>query len=165
MIFAKTSPKKMKFPFKVKEKKQIIVFIGIQASGKTTFYKSLLAPLGYGHVNLDTLHTRYKEQELLHKYFLSSKSFVVDNTNPEMADRERYIPIAKTNGYEVIGIFFQSIVRDCIARNGKRDCAVPLKAIPCTQNRLQLPSYSEGFDELYFVRITDNGFNITEWRE
>ena len=155
----------MKFPFMIKEKKQMIVFIGIQASGKTTFYKSLLAPLGYGHINLDTLRTRHKEKELLQEYLLGSRSFVVDNTNPEIADRERYIPVAKANGYEVIGIFFQSIVRDCIARNSKRECTIPLKAIPCTRNRLQLPSYSEGFDELYFVRITDNGFNITKWRE
>lgn len=155
----------MKLPFKTKEQKQVIVFIGIQASGKTTFYKSLLAPLGYEHVNLDTLHTRHKEQELLRELFQSCKSFVVDNTNPEISDRERYIPFAKENGYEVIGIFFQSIVRDCIARNSRRECAVPLKAIPCTQNRLQLPSYSEGFDELFFARITENGFNITEWRE
>ena len=47
MIFAKTSPKKMKFPFMIKEKKQMIVFIGIQASGKTTFYKSSITDSEY----------------------------------------------------------------------------------------------------------------------
>lgn len=155
----------MKLPFKTKEQKQVIVFIGIQASGKSTFYESVLKPLGYEHINLDTLHTRYREQNLLQEYFQTSKSFVVDNTNPEQKDRARYIPAAKVNGYEVIGLFFQSIVRECIARNEQRKNAVPPKAIPCTQNRLQLPSYSEGFDKLYFVKIIDNGFSISEWRE
>ena len=65
----------------------------------------------------------------------------------------------------LIGVFFQSIVRDCIARNENRENAVPRQAIPCTQNKLQLPSYSEGFDKLYFARITDNGFEITDWKE
>lgn len=157
--------KRMKLPFTTKEEKQLIVFIGIQASGKSTFYKNVLASFGYGYVNLDTLHTRHNEQRLLSEYLASSKSFVVDNTNPEIKDRERYIPDAKVLGYEVIGIFFQSIVRDCIARNAVRENSVPTKAIPCTQNRLQLPTYGEGFDKLYFVKITDTGFCISDWEE
>ena len=153
----------MILPFETKDTKQAIIFIGIQASGKSTFYNEMLAPLGYCHINLDTLHTRSKEHALLENYLNEGKSFVIDNTNPEIADRLRYIPLVKTHGYEVIGIFFQSIVRDCIARNENRKHAVPRKAIPSTQNKLQLPSYSEGFDKLFFARIADNRFEITDW--
>ena len=152
-------------PFDIRPTGQIIVFICIQASGKTTFYKQLLASHGYIHVNLDTLHTRPKESQAIQGCYDRGQSFVVDNTNPEKSDRERYIPDAKAHGYEVIGIFFQSRVRDCIARNEKRETKVPVKAIPCTQNRLQMPEYAEGFDKLYFVRIKDNEFEITDWRE
>ena len=56
-------------------------------------------------------------------------------------------------------------MRECIARNEKREEKVPVKAIPCTQNKLQLPDYAEGFDKLFYVRINDDEFEITNWRE
>lgn len=152
-------------PFEIKSKKQAIVFIGIQASGKSTFYREMLAGHGYSHINLDTLHTRRNEQIALSECYDRGLSFVIDNTNPERIDRVRYIPDAKAHDYEVIGMFFQSILKDCISRNEQRERQVPRHAIPCTQNKLQLPEYSEGFDKIYFVRITDNGFEITDWKE
>ena len=150
-------------PFKKKEK-QVIIFIGIQASGKTTFFNQMLAG-SYAHINLDILHTRNKENLEMTACFESGKSFVIDNTNPEKGDRERYIVKAKEYGYHIIGIFFQSIVRNCVSRNVTRGNKVPSKAIAATSNKLQLPSLEEGFDELFFARITDNGFDITKWRD
>ena len=143
----------------------MILFIGIQASGKTTFYKSMLARHGLVHVNLDTLHRRHKEMITIRDCFDGRMSFVVDNTNPQIADRQRYIPLAKAHGYEVIGIFFQSRVQDCIERNEQRERRVPRHAIPCTSNKLQMPSYKEEFDQLFYARIVDNGFEITKWKE
>lgn len=142
----------------------MILFIGIQASGKTTFYKRLLAQYGLKHINLDTLHSRHKEDLVIRECLESGTSLVVDNTNPQAADRQRYIPLAKAQGYEVIGIFFQSKVKECIERNQQRERQVPTHVIPCTSNKLQMPSYDEGFDKLYFARIVDNGFEITEWK-
>lgn len=92
---------------------------------------------------------------------------MVDNTNPSRTDRERYIPRAKECGYEIEGYFFQSVIADCVQRNRTRQgkACVPDRAIACTSNRLELPSYQEGFDCLYFVRIEQNDFVIEEWRE
>ena len=143
----------------------MIVFIGIQASGKTTFYEELLACHGLVHINLDTLHTRYKEALAIEECVGSGNSYVIDNTNPQIIDRQRYIPIAKSQGYEVVGIFFQSKVKDCIERNDLRDRVVPRHAVACTSGKLQMPSYDEGFDQLFFARIVDNGFEITKWKE
>ena len=151
-------------PFKKKEK-HVIIFIGIQASGKTTFYNQMLADGFYAHISLDILHTRNKENLEMNACFESGKSFVIDNTNPEKGDRERYIVKAKEYGYYIIGIFFQSIVKDCVSRNVARGNKVPPKAIAATSNKLQMPSLEEGFDELFFARITDNGFDITKWRD
>ena len=151
-------------PFKKKEK-QVIIFIGIQASGKTTFYNQMLADGFYSHISLDVLHTRNKENLEISECFEVGRSFVIDNTNPEIVDRERYITKAKEHGYHIIGIFFQSIVKDCVSRNVTRGNKVPSKAIAATSNKLQMPSLEEGFDELFFARITDNGFDITKWRE
>ena len=143
----------------------MILFIGIQASGKTTFYKRMLACHGLVHINLDTLRRRHKEMIAIRDCFDGRKSFVVDNTNPKISDRQRYVPLAKSHGYEVIGIFFQSRVQDCIERNERRGRRIPRYAIPCTSNKLQMPSYKEGFDQLYFARIVDNEFELTEWKE
>ena len=152
-------------PFKFTDK-QAIIFMGIQASGKTTFYEQMLADKGYTHISLDVLHTRNREDLLLAECLDNGRSFVVDNTNPEISVREKYIKKAKEYGYQVIGIFFQSKVRDCMRRNEQRGLKVPQKAIACTSNNLQLPSLDEGFDELYFVSININHqFKISPWRE
>lgn len=152
-------------PFQFTEK-QAIIFMGIQASGKTTFYEQMLADKGYIHISLDILHTRKKEDLLLVDCLENGRSLVVDNTNPEVSVREKYITKAKEHGYQVIGIFFQSRVKDCMRRNEQRGLKVPQKAIACTSRNLQLPSLEEGFDELYFVSINNNNqFKISPWRE
>lgn len=152
-------------PFQFTEK-QAIIFMGIQASGKTTFYEQMLADKGYTHISLDILHTRKKEDLLLVDCLENGRPLVVDNTNPEVSVREKYITKAKEHGYQVIGIFFQSRVKDCMRRNEQRGLKVPQKAIACTSRNLQLPSLEEGFDELYFVSINNNNqFKISPWRE
>lgn len=155
----------MELPFQTNAKLQMIIFIGIQASGKTTFYTSVLACHGLAHINLDTLHSRHKEAIAIRACLDSGKSFVIDNTNPQIADRQRYISLAKKYGYEIIGIFFQSRVQDCIKRNEQRGHSVPRCAIPSTSNKLQMPSYDEGFDQLFFARIVNSDFAITKWKE
>ena len=78
---------------------------------------------------------------------------------------KKYIDKSKEYGYHIIGIFFQSVVKDCIERNEKRGGKVPSKAIASTSNILQMPSRAEGFDELFFVEIINNEFELTKWRE
>ena len=92
---------------------------------------------------------------------------MVDNTNPTAEDRNRYIKAAREHGYRIEGYFFQSIVRDCVERNSQRlgKACIPSRAIACTSNRLELPSYGEGFDVLYFVRIQDDAFVVDVWND
>ena len=146
--------------------KKAIILIGIQASGKSTFYRRKLAK-DFVHINLDTLHTRNKEQLMLEDCLRKGCSFVVDNTNPTAAEREKYITRAKEFGYEIEGYFFRSVIKDCVERNRARQgkARVPDKAIACTSNQLEMPSLREGFDRLYFVRIEENEFVIEEWSE
>ena len=70
---------------------------------------------------------------------------------------------AKAAGYKIIGLFFQSIVSESVKRNEKRGGMVPNKAIACTSNKLELPEYEEGFDELYFVSIDGEGFRVERY--
>lgn len=85
-------------------KKTAIILIGIQASGKSTFYHERFED--YVHINLDTLHTRHKEELLLQECVESGCSFVVDNTNPMREDRKKYICAARNHGYRIYGYYF-----------------------------------------------------------
>ncbi len=145
--------------------KTAVIFTGIQASGKTTFYKLYLRD--HSHINLDTLHTRNKERLAIEECIEREESFVVDNTNPTKDDRAGYIGIAKENGYKIKGYYFSSSIKDCIARNREREgkANIPDTAIACTYNKLELPSYDEGFDELYYVRMNEGSFDIEEWEK
>ena len=141
------------------------ILIGIQGSGKSTFYHQFLSDMV--HVNLDTLRTRHREKELIRECFENGRSFAVDNTNPTRADREKYITEAKACGYRVVGYFMESKLQACIARNNLRtgEAKLPAKAIAATSNKLELPFFDEGFDELWFVANDGETMTISEWRE
>lgn len=146
--------------------KKMVIMIGLQGSGKSTFYQKHLQG-EYVRVNLDTLKTRYQEQLLIRKCLADGSSFAVDNTNPTKADRQRYIPLAKEAGYRVIGYFMESKLQPCIERNNQRigKAKIPAAAIAATSNKLQIPGYDEGFDELYFVKNDGQTMTIEKWRE
>ena len=145
--------------------KTAIIFVGIQASGKTSFYKERLEPMGYRHVSMDVLRTRKREQDLLDAYIEAGEPLVIDNTNPTREDRQRYLPKLKAAGYTISCFFFQSRVKDCIERNEKRGQTVPRNAVAATSNKLELPSRNEGFDDIVFVRITPQGFETSAFIE
>ena len=145
--------------------KTLVILMGIQGSGKSTFYQRFLSK-DYVRVNLDTLKTRHREQLLVEECLNSGKSYAVDNTNPTVDDRRRYIEPAKVAGYRVVGYFMESRLKECIARNELREgkARVPAKAIAATSNKLQMPSYEEGFDELYYVQNDGNTMTVLDWR-
>lgn len=145
--------------------KTAIILIGIPASGKSSFCIERLS--AFKRINLDTLHTRNKEKLLLQDCFEKQESFVVDNTNPTAEDRKRYIKPAIERGYRIVGYYFKSVIRECVDRNEKRDgkAKVPSHVIANIQNKLEMPSYEEGFDELYYVSIEGNEFSIDKWSD
>lgn len=146
--------------------KFLAIMMGIQGSGKSTFYRQFLAN-DFVRINLDTLKTRHQEKLLIEECIKSGKSFAIDNTNPTKDDRQRYIPSAKAAGYKVIGYFMESKLKECIERNNLRQGKekIPPSAIASTSNKLQMPSVDEGFDELYFVKNDGKTMTVAEWRE
>lgn len=141
------------------------IMIGIQGSGKSTFCNKCLA--GFIRINLDTLHTRNKENIAINEAIAEKKSLVIDNTNTTTGERAKYILAGKEAGYRIIGFFMQSKLQDCIARNKQRDGKerIPNNAIAFTSGKMEIPSYDEGFDAMYFVSIEDGKFKIENWRE
>ena len=142
-----------------------IIFVGIQASGKSTFYSEHFFQT-HIRINQDMLKTRHREKRLLETCLEITQSFVVDNTNPTPEERKRYIEPAKNQGFYIIGYYFESKIADAIQRNQKRNLEqqIPEKGIRGTHSRLIIPTYGEGFDKLYYVRLlAEREFTIQEW--
>ena len=146
---------------------EAIIFIGVQASGKSTFFHQKFRD-SHIRINLDMLKTRHRESLLFDACLLMKQSFVVDNTNPTFQDRRRYIPKAIDAGFRLIGFYFEPRIEDALRRNAKRPMGMRVseKGIGNTYGRLIPPSFEEGFNELFTVRITDNNeFALENWQD
>lgn len=145
---------------------ELIVFCGIQATGKTTFFKQTFFKT-HVRISLDQLKTRNREQKFVETCISTQQSFVVDNTNPTKEDRAKYISLAKLNKFQVIGYYFQSKFSESLARNNQRTGKenIPEIGIKGTFNKLEIPSFEEGFDKLYYVEIINNEFIVKEWSD
>ena len=80
---------------------EAIVFCGIQASGKTTFYRMRFAET-HVRLSMDVLKTRNRERILLDACLRARQRFVVDNTNPTRDERARYVAPALATGFAVV---------------------------------------------------------------
>ncbi len=146
---------------------EAVIFIGVQATGKSTFY---IEHFSHTHVriNLDMLRTRQREDLLLEACIRASQSFVVDNTNVLVREREKYIALAKPAGFRILGYFFHSSLQEALSRNRQRlgRAVIPDKGVIAKFRHLQPPTYAEGFDRLYDVSIDPvQRFTIHEWVE
>jgi predicted kinase len=137
---------------------EAVIFIGLQGAGKSTFYKERFFDT-HVRINLDMLRTRHRERVLIQACIVAQQSFVIDNTNPTVAERAVYISMAREAGFQIVGYFFQAPVEECVRRNQQRvgRAQVPAKAIYGTAKRLQAPTPDEGFDKLYAVRLETGG--------
>ncbi len=145
---------------------ELVLFIGIQATGKSTFYKERFYRT-HVRVNNDMLKTRHREELILKACIEGKTKFVVDNTNLTRQQRARYVAPAKSAGFTVVGYFFQSRVADALRRNSERgeNERVPDKGVLGASGQLELPSKAEGFDQLFFVRLNEpNGFIVEDWK-
>ena len=142
---------------------EMVIFIGIQATGKSEFYKRNFYRT-HIRLNLDMLKTRHRENIILNACIEAKQPLVVDNTNLTIEQRVKYIELAKKNRFKVTGYYFQSKVADALVRNSERSEKelVPEVAILGAFKKMQLPSVSEGFDSLLYVRIDENNEFIIE---
>ena len=144
---------------------ELVVFVGLQASGKSTFYRERFAAT-HEHVSKDLFpHNRdrnRRQAQLIEAALSAGSPVVVDNTNPTPEDRRVIVEIGRGHGARLVCYYFDSGVRSCIGRNRRREgkARVPDVAIYATAKRLVSPSYSEGFDELFRVRMSENSFEV-----
>jgi predicted kinase len=149
---------------------ELIVFCGIPASGKTTFYRERFLAT-HVRVSLDLLKTRQREDILLFACFAAQQPVVVDNTNPLAEQRKRYVQLAKAAGFKSALYFFDVSTRTAVGRNSGREgkAKVANVAIFGSQKKFQRPTRDEGFDEMF--RVTTGykdaraAFVVEPWTE
>ena len=150
----------------------VIIFIGLQGAGKSTFYQTHFATT-HGYISKDTLsrsktmNKTTKQNILLEEALREGRSVVIDNTNPTKEDREPLIRLGHLYNDTVIGYYFDAPVSECLARNRERigKARVPDNVIYITSKRIVLPSFEEGFDMLFRVHTKNEGlFEVVDWK-
>jgi predicted kinase len=151
---------------------ELIILIGLQASGKSTLYRTRFAD-SHELISKDMLRSsknknkNQKQLERIEKALQERCSVVVDNTNITVQDRLPLIEVGRRYNATITGYYFQPHILSSRTRNKQREgkAQVPEKAIFITAHKLEPPSYAEGFDRLYYVRIAkDSTSENPEWK-
>jgi predicted kinase len=140
---------------------EMIIFIGLQGSGKSTFYQ---AHFTQTHVLVskdlfpNNKNPARRQRQLVVEALQAGKPVVIDNTNANRESRAELIEIGREYGATIIGYFFEVRLKESLARNKLRTgkARVPNVAIFATLKRLVPPAYEEGFDQLYCVQSQDD---------
>jgi predicted kinase len=143
---------------------EAIILIGIQAAGKSTFYKENFFNT-HLRISNDLLKTKNREKLLLEYCQKTQLSFVIDNTNITKKTREKYIIFSKNINILIKGYYFRANLERSLkwndSRKGKEK--IPKVGILGMFKKLEIPSIEEGFDELFFVDIVDGKYIVKEW--
>jgi predicted kinase len=150
---------------------KMIIFIGLQGSGKSTFYQTRLAQT---HVLIskdlfpNNKNPSRRQQQLVVEALQAGNSVAIDNTNASRESRAELIEVGREYGATIIGYFFEVQLKESLARNKQRTgkARVPDVAIFATLKRLVPPTYEEGYDQLYCVRSRDDySFDVSEIKD
>uniref|UniRef100_A0A8D8VVP4 Bifunctional polynucleotide phosphatase/kinase n=3 Tax=Cacopsylla melanoneura TaxID=428564 RepID=A0A8D8VVP4_9HEMI len=79
------------------DKKQVLIMVGSQGSGKSNFVSTYLKPLHFTIANRDTLGSWQKCVSVMEAALCKGSSVVVDNTNPDKESRQKFIQVAKNH--------------------------------------------------------------------
>ena len=150
---------------------ELMILIGLQASGKSTFFQTYFAPT-HEQISKDLMpnnkHRDRRQAQLLTAALEAGRSVVIDNTNPTVAERASLIQQGRQYDAEIVGCYFDSKLKDCLNRNRQRTgkAKIPDVGLYATLKKLVQPDYAEGFHRLFHVAIgADGAFDVTAWRQ
>lgn len=143
-----------------------IIFVGIQATGKSTFYWNTFRN-SHLRISNDLLGTKNRENKLLDFCAETRMPFVVDNTNLTKEKRQKYVEFCKSNKFRCICLYFKTELARSLEWNKKRfgKDFVPDVAILGAVKNLEIPSIDEGFDELWYMDFDGKDFTKQTWKE
>jgi DNA ligase-1 len=138
-----------------KETPEVVILVGVPASGKSTLVRDHFEPAGYSIYSGDRLQIR-NPQKLLElvkaDYLQGARRFVFDLTNRTRALRKNYIDFAIAHALPCRIVFVNVPLRIALARNRLRnesgESAVPDFAIYKIHKELEPPTSEEGCELL-----------------
>ncbi|KAL8596825.1 hypothetical protein ACOMHN_027154 [Nucella lapillus] len=138
---------------------EVVVFVGLQASGKSSFAKNHLLPKGYVHVNQDTLKTWQRCVSECSRALEAGKSVIIDNTNVELETRARYIDCARKARVPCRCFFFDFTISHCRHNERYREISnkehkpINEQIFNSTKSRFKIPELREGFSKIVKVNF------------
>nr|QBK88378.1 MAG: polynucleotide kinase 3 phosphatase [Mimivirus LCMiAC01] len=162
---SKSSIKKFE-PYK---KQEIIINVGYPGSGKSYYTKKYIVPNNYVYINRDTLKTTIKCIKLCERALKEGKCVVIDNTNPSIEVRKRYIDIAKKYKVFVRCIWFttsyelsmhNNIYRNSVTNGNTR--IVPRVGYNIYRKKFEKPKKKEGIRKIIKKNFTLDVNNVND---
>jgi predicted kinase len=135
---------------------ELVIFVGLQAAGKSTYYQTHFAAT-HVHVSKDLMkNSRNRgatQERQIEEALAAGRSVVVDNTNPAPDVRAPLIAQGRRHGARVVALYFETVVKDAVVRNRRREgkARVPDVAIFRSARQLRPPSLEEGLDEVRVI--------------
>jgi bifunctional polynucleotide phosphatase/kinase len=131
---------------KFNSEKELVVFVGMAGSGKSTYYNKNLSD--HIHIEQDKLGSRAKVLKELSKAFQTGKSIVIDSTNPKQEDREEYYTEAMKHNYNIKVLYF---LVNGTGFNKLREKPVPTIAYHMYFKKLEPPTKENTQGEVIYV--------------
>lgn len=142
-----------------KHKVEVALFVGYPGSGKSFLASTHFAGLGYIQANRDTVGSWQKCISIMEKSLQEGKSVVIDNTNPDLESRQRYVNAAKKLKVPVRCFLFNVSKDQCRHNNKYRAfCGADHSNVSdmiynMYKSKYVEPTLKEGFEEIVKVNF------------
>ncbi|MFV8749841.1 AAA family ATPase [Nannocystaceae bacterium ST9] len=133
---------------------EVALLIGVQGAGKTSFCTEHLV---HSHLRIsrDLVRTRHREQVLFQTCLDLQQPVVIDNTNPSVEVRARFLGPALARDVPVVAYWIVAPLVDALERNAGRegDARIPDHVLRRVHRELVAPSLAEGFERIVEVHV------------
>ncbi|KAM4704500.1 bifunctional polynucleotide phosphatase/kinase [Rhinophrynus dorsalis] len=145
----------------VSSSQEVVVAVGFPGAGKSSFIKEHMITKGYVCANRDTLGTWQKCVAACEETLRNGKSIIIDNTNPDLESRSRYVDCARKAGVPARCFLFAATIEVAKHNNrfremtytGKGHVSVNDMVINSYKSKFVAPSTNEGFSEILKINF------------